>query len=42
MGHPKQATEIVTDNSLEDIIMRGTMTQKFTKAMDMRFYWVCD
>ena len=42
MGHSKQATEIITDNSTEDGIMRGTIKQKRTKATDMRFYWVRD
>ena len=40
MGHPQQATEIITDNSTEYGIMIGTIKQKQTKAMDMRFYWV--
>ena len=40
MGHPQQATEIITDNSTEDGVMRGTIEQKRTKAMDMLFYWV--
>ena len=42
IGHPQQATEIITYNSTADGIMRGTIKQKQTKSMDMRFYWVCD
>ena len=40
MVHLQQATEIITDNSTADVIMRRTIKQKQTKAMDMRFYWV--
>ena len=39
-GHPQNATEITTDNSTEDGMMRGTIKQKLTKDMDMRYYWV--
>ena len=42
MGHPQQATEIIKDNSTADGIMRGTIKQKRTQSMDMRFYWVRD
>ena len=42
ISHPQQATEIITDNSTADEIMRGTIKQKRTKSMDMRFYWVHD
>ena len=42
MVHPQQTTEIITDNSTADGIMRGTIKQKQTKAMDMRIYWVRD
>ena len=42
MDHPQQATEIITDNSTAYGIMRGTIKQKCTKSMEMRFYWVRD
>ena len=42
MGHTQQATEIITDKSTSDGIMRETIKQKRTKSMDIRFYWVCD
>ena len=42
MGHLQQATEISIDNSTVDVIMRGTIRQKQTKSMDIRFYWVRD
>ena len=42
MGHPQQSTEIVTDNSTADVIMKGTIKKKLTKAMDIKFYWVRD
>ena len=43
IGHPQQASEIITDNSTVDFIMRGTIKQKRTKVMDMRFIerYVC-
>ena len=31
--HPQQATEIITENSTSDGIMRGNIKQKLTKAM---------
>ena len=42
MGHTQLATDIITDNSTADGIMRGTTIQKLTKAIEMRFYWVHD
>ena len=42
MGHPQQATEIITDNSTPDGIMRGIIKTKRTKFMYMCFYWVRD
>ena len=42
MRHPQQSTEIITDNSKEGVIMKGTIKQKLTKTMDMHFYWVRD
>ena len=40
MGHIQQATEIITENPIEYGIMRGTIKEKYTKAMDMQFYWI--
>ena len=40
VGHTQQATEIITENSTADGIMRGTIKQKRTEHMDTSFYWV--
>ena len=42
MGHPQPPTPIITDNSTAVGIANDTVKQKKTKAMDMRFYWICD
>ena len=42
LGHPQPPTPIRTDNSTADGIANGTIKQKKTKAMDMRFYWLRD
>ena len=42
MGHPQPATPIQTDNSNATGIANGTVYQRKSKAMDMRFYWVQD
>jgi hypothetical protein len=42
MGHPQPATPIQTDNSTASGITNGTVRQRKSKAMDMRFYWVQD
>ena len=42
MVHPQQSTKIITENSTADVIMKGTILKKLTKATDMKFYWVCD
>ena len=42
MRQPKKATEIIIDNYAADGIMKGTIKQKRTKSMDMRFYSVHD
>jgi hypothetical protein len=41
-GHPQPATPLKTDNSTACGIMNGTVKQKRTKAMDMRYYWLRD
>jgi hypothetical protein len=42
MGHPQPATPIQTDNACAAGISNGTVKQRRSKAMDMRFYWVRD
>jgi hypothetical protein len=42
MGHPQPTTPLRTDNSTADGIINGTVEQNRSKAIDMRFYWVCD
>ena len=42
MGHPQPATPIATDNSTADGIMNKDVKQVWSKAIDMRFYWVGD
>ena len=42
LGHPQPATPIRTDNSTANGIVNGTIKQKKSKAIDMRFYWVRD
>jgi hypothetical protein len=41
-GHKQPATPMETDNTTATGYSNGTITQKRTKAMDMRFYWVKD
>ena len=40
MGHPQPATPIQTDNACAAGITNGTVKQRRSKAMDMRFYWM--
>ena len=44
LRHPQPATHIImrTDNSTADRIMNGTIKQRSSKAIDMRFYWLQD
>ena len=42
MGHPQPPTPIQTDNSTASGITNGTVRQRKSKAMDMRFYWIQD
>ena len=42
LGHPQPPTPLKTDNSTAKGILTGEMKQKHTKAMDMRFYWLCN
>jgi hypothetical protein len=40
LGHPQPPTPMETDNTTATGYSNGTMKQKLTKAMDMRFYWI--
>jgi hypothetical protein len=42
MGHPQAATPIQTDNACAAGIANETVKQCRSKAIDMRFYWICD
>ena len=42
MGYPQPPTPIQTDNAMADKIVNGKIAPKRTKAMDMRFHWLCD
>ena len=42
MGHPQPPTVIRTDNKTAHGILTGTMKQKRSKAIDMRFHWLKD
>ena len=42
LRHPQPATPMRTDNSTADGIMNGTVKQRRSKAIDMRFYWLRD
>ena len=40
MGHPQPPTRMNTDNQTATGILNGTIKQKRSKAIDMRFYWL--
>jgi hypothetical protein len=42
MGYPQPATPMATDNNTASGIATGTVKQKRSKAIDMRFYWIRD
>ena len=42
MGHPQPATPLTTDNNTAEGILNGTIKQKRSKAIDMRFNWLKD
>ena len=42
MGHPQPATPIQADNACAVGLANGTVKQKRSKAIDMRFYWEKD
>jgi hypothetical protein len=42
LGHPQPPTPMETDNITTTGYRNGTIKQKCTKEMDMRFYWIKD
>jgi hypothetical protein len=42
LGHKQPPTPMQTDNTTVTGYRNGTIKQKRTKAMDMRFYWIKD
>lgn len=42
MGHPQPAAQMNTDNQTATGILNGTIKQKRSKTIDMRFYWLKD
>jgi hypothetical protein len=42
LGHPQGKTPMQTDNSTASGIVNDTVSQKRSKAMDMRYYWIRD
>ena len=42
LGHRQPPTPLQTDNSIAKGIIEGTVKQKRSKAIDMRFYWIKD
>ena len=42
MGHPQPPTPVQVDNSTVLVMETGTIKQRNSKAMNMRFYWIRD
>jgi hypothetical protein len=42
IGHIQPPTPLQTDNAMVDSIINGKVQPKQTKAMDMRFHWLCN
>ena len=42
LGHPQPPTPIRVDNSTAEGFANGTIKQKTSKTIDMRFYWIQD
>ena len=42
LGHPQQQTPLEIDNTTAHGILTNILILKRFKAMDMRFYWLCD
>ena len=42
LGHPQPPMSMQTDNNCTARITNDTTNQKYSKAIDMRFYWIGD
>ncbi len=42
MGHPQPQTPIQTNNSTAEGVIHNKIQPKWTKAMDMRYHWLCN
>jgi hypothetical protein len=42
LGHIQPPTLLQTDNAMADGVINGKIQPKQTKAMDMRFHWLCN
>ncbi len=42
LGHVQPPTPLQTDNAMADSVIYGKVQLKQTKAMDMRFHWLCN
>ena len=42
MGHPQLRTPIQTNNTTAEEVINNKIQPKCTKAMDMRYHWLCD
>jgi len=42
LGHPQPATPIQTDNTTATSIANDNIKQKWSKSINMHFYWICD
>ena len=42
MGHSRPPTSGATDNTAASRIVTRTAKQKISRAIDMRFYWICN
>ena len=40
MGHPQPPTPMQLDNTFAIVLANGTVKQKRSRAIDMRFYWI--
>eukprot|EP00957_Ditylum_brightwellii_P035614 2699584-Ditylum_brightwellii.AAC.1 len=40
MGHPQPPTPLITNNNTAHGLTTGSMIQKISKAVDMRFHWL--
>ena len=42
LGHPQPSTALRTDNRTANGILNGTVKQRRSRAIDIRFYWLKD